>query len=165
MIKNGFLISQEKVFNLIKSVYESTDTFAANFEQEHASVNDLSCYLDTIKLQHGSLFLVAQKEKHLQGYILIKPRTQRKLQHTADLNMGVLETEQGKGLGNKLLNTALNQLKNERIIEILYLMVRSDNLHAIRLYEKNGFDKLAILSRDTKIESQYFDGILMRKFV
>ena len=44
-------------------------------------------------------------------------------------------------------------------------MVRADNVSAVRLYERNGFDSLASLAGDTKIGEQYFDGILMRKCV
>jgi RimJ/RimL family protein N-acetyltransferase len=37
------------------------------------------------------------------------------------------------------------------VIEILYLTVRADNIAAIRLYERCGFEKLALLERDTQI--------------
>ena len=43
-------------------------------------------------------------------------------------------------------------------------MVRADNFPAIKLYQQKGFETLAALEKDTKIGSQYFDGILMRKF-
>jgi len=43
-------------------------------------------------------------------------------------------------------------------------MVRADNFAAVKLYQQKGFETLATLEKDTKIGTQYFDGILMRKF-
>ena len=122
----------------------------------------LSGHLDEIQKRPGSLFLVARDENELLGYLFIVPRLAAKLRHTADLHMGVREEEQGRGVGRKLLSVALSRLQNERIIEIVYLMVRADNRPAIRLYKMQGFEELATLARDTKIGAHYYDGILMR---
>jgi len=72
---------------------------------------------------------------------------------------------QGRRLGSLMLQAALDRAAAERIIEIVYLMVRSDNDAAIRLYRNAGFEQLAVLDRDTKLGDSYRDGILMRKFV
>jgi RimJ/RimL family protein N-acetyltransferase len=64
-----------------------------------------------------------------------------------------------------MLQAALERVATEPAIEIVYLMVRSDNEAAIRLYRNAGFEQLAVLDRDTKIGDSYRDGILMRKFV
>ena len=64
-----------------------------------------------------------------------------------------------------MLQAALDRVAAEPAIEIVYLMVRSDNEAAIRLYRHAGFEQLAVLDRDTKIGDSYRDGILMRKFV
>ena len=60
---------------------------------------------------------------------------------------------------------ALEKLRAEGIIEILYLTVRADNIAAIRLYERCGFEKLARLERDTQIGDKYYDAVLMRRFI
>jgi RimJ/RimL family protein N-acetyltransferase len=64
-----------------------------------------------------------------------------------------------------MLQAALDRVAVEPAIEIVYLMVRSDNEAAVRLYLNAGFEQLAVLDRDTKIGDSYCDGILMRKFV
>jgi len=46
-------------------------------------------------------------------------------------------------------------------LEILSLRVRADNRAAMRLYQKAGFSQQALLSPDTKVGADYFDGILM----
>ena len=63
-----------------------------------------------------------------------------------------------------LVDAAIERIRDEKTIEIVYLMVRADNIAAVKLYQQKGFEILATLEKDTKIGSQYFDGILMRKF-
>ena len=43
-------------------------------------------------------------------------------------------------------------------------MVRADNFATVKLYQQKDFEPIATLEKYTKIGSQYFDGILMRKF-
>ena len=165
MIENGFELAAEAARDLIKSVYDSTDAFAADFEQEYPSLTALSARLDEIRTRPGSLFLVARDGDELLGYLFIVPRLASKLRHTADLNMGVRQVTRGRGVGSTLVSAALSQLRNKGIIEIVYLMVRADNRPAIRLYEAQGWEELARLTRDTKIGAHYYDGILMRLWI
>jgi ribosomal protein S18 acetylase RimI-like enzyme len=99
------------------------------------------------------------------AYLIIRPRRQSRLRHTADINMGVARSARGQGLGSLVLQAGLERASASSELEILYLMVRSDNMPAIRLYKKMGFEELTVLSRDTKVGDAYFDGLLMRKFV
>lgn len=162
MIKNGFALARETAFHLIRSVYRSTDSFVSDFEQEYPSLGALGGRLADLRARPGSLFLVASEGKQLLGYLFIVPRTAAKLRHTADLNMGVREEARGRGVGGELLRAALSRLQSERIIEIVYLMVRADNIPAMRLYKRHGFEEIATLARDTRIGAHYYDGVLMR---
>ena len=165
MVENGFLLRSETVFALIQSVYRSADTFAADFAQEFPSLATLSERIGDIRKRPGSLFLVVREGNGLLGYLLVVPRVAAKLRHTADLNMGICAEARGRGLGDALCTAALSQLRRDRIIEIVYLMVRADNAPALRLYTNHGFEELALLKRDTKIAERYYDGVLMRLLV
>lgn len=162
MVENGFLLTSETVFDLIQSVYRSADTFAADFAQEYPSLEALRERIGDIRKRPGSLFLVVREGGELLGYLFIVPRMAAKLRHTADLNMGICAEARGRGLGGALCNAALSQLRRDRIVEIVYLMVRADNAPAIRLYKNHGFEELALLKQDTKIAERYYDGVLMR---
>ena len=164
-IQNGFKLPVSDIYRLIRSVYESSDTFCASFEEIYPSEQELKSFLDALESKRGSLFLVAEDQGQLLGYLFVEPRSQSKLRHTADLNMGVSPNAQGKGIGYGLLEAALEQASKDGVVEILYLMVRADNEPAIRLYKKHGFEKLLVLDQDTKIGMNYFDGLLMRKFI
>ena len=51
---------------------------------------------------------------------------------------------------------AVRRAQESQGLEILYLMVRADNVPAVSLYEKRGFETQAVLDYDTKIGNQYY---------
>ncbi len=155
----------ENLYQLFKNVYLSSESMSELFEEKYPSFEAFKLDAQHVLDLPGSLALVAEIDGKAASYLTVRPRVQARLCHTADLNMGVASQFRGNGLGFLLLKNALEQLAGSSLIEIIYLMVRSDNLPAIKLYEKVGFEKLALLEKDTKIESAYFDGVLMRKFV
>ena len=53
--------------------------------------------------------------------------------------MAVKDDYQGKGVGNKLLSSAIDLAENWLNIQRLELTVYTDNDAAIALYKKNGF--------------------------
>lgn len=165
MIDNGFLLPPHQAYALLRSVYATSDAFAADFGEEYPSATALGEHLADLAARPGSLFLVAHEGAEALGFLFIVPRRQRKLRHTADLTMGLARGARGRGLGGELLAAALDRLRREGVIEIVYLMVRADNEGAVRLYERAGFERLAVLARDTKIGAQYYDGVLMRAFL
>jgi putative acetyltransferase len=157
-------LSKTKAFSLLLDIY-SSGLMSETFNEKFASPVVAFEYLAGIVAMPGGIVLLAEAGGEYIGYISVKPRKQSRLKHTADLTMGVSSGYQGKGIGRELLNRALHIIACEKIIEIVYLMVRTDNLPALRLYENSGFRQLAILERDTKIDGKYYDGILMRRFV
>lgn len=69
----------------------------------------------------------------------IRPYPNRYSNHRALLGMGVGARHRGKGIGEQLLKSMLEWMRNNTAIEYLDLWVMSDNIPAIRLYEKLGF--------------------------
>ena len=165
MISNGFDSPRKDVFKLIESVYAASDAFASEFEDDFPNLRAFSRYLDELKKRQGHLFLVACDESGLAGFLVVEPKIQRKLRHTAFFTMGLRPGAQGKGYGRRLLEEAIARLQAEGTIEILYLMVREDNDPAIKLYEKMGFTTLTRLDHDTKSGDQYYSALLMRHFI
>ncbi len=51
--------------------------------------------------------------------------------------------------------------KNNGITRILHLGVRNDNVNAIKLYKKCGFEEIGVFKDFFKIGEEYFDKILM----
>lgn len=164
-IDDGWELPAAHTYELIGAVYRESDAFVADFAEMYPTSAVLAAELDDLRRRPGSLCLVARRDDDAVGFLLIEPRRARRLRHTADLRMGVRAAERGHGVGGALLEAALRRLRSDAVIEIVYLMVRADNVAARGLYAGHGFETLATLSRDTKVGDLYFDGVLMRAFV
>lgn len=154
-----------ELYAIFRHVYLTSDFMSDDFDMKFPASADFETYYGNIKLRPGSILLIAMFQKSPVGYLVLEANPAKRLKHTAKLTMGLVEKFRGKGIGFSLLDDALKRAVQEKIIEIIYLMVRSDHTGAIKLYEKAGFDNLVRLEKDTKIDNEYYDGIMMRKFL
>ncbi len=164
-VVNGLDLEPEILFSLLEGIWSSSDTFSTEFDELYPSPEILFQNIASLCALPGALFLVSRERLVCSGFVQVVPRRAAKLSHTAELTMGVSPAFRGRGTGTFLLEQTFSRLRREQIIEILYLMVRSDNSAALRLYERFGFTCIARLERDTKIGNTYRDGLLMRKFI
>ncbi len=152
-------------FNLVRNIYLTSEFMSDDFDRKFQGKKQFDEYYSNMLRHPGSFLLGVFSDQGPAGYLSVEVNPATKLSHAAQMNMGIIETYRGKGFGRQLVKVAMEKAKSEGIIEIIYLMVRADHYAAIKLYEASGFDELARLEKDTKIGSEYFDGILMRKFV
>lgn len=164
-IKDFSSCTAAELYALFGDVYSSSDGMSEALEDKYPDLASFEADLVALQGLPDAVALVAEVGGKPAGYVVIRPRRQSRLRHTADLNMGVARESRGQGLGRLILQAGIKRASAVPGIEIVYLMVRADNAPAIRLYESVGFETLTILHRDTKIGGAYFDGVLMRKFV
>ena len=163
MVKDCLCYPADDLYTLFEDVYALSETMSETLEEKYPNPHCLVDDLKVLTRLPGGLALAAEMDSKPMAYAFLRPRKQSRLRHTAELSMGVAQAARGMGLGRLVLNTVLDRCRDAAIIEIVYLMVRADNVSALRLYERSGFESLAILTGDTKIGECYFDGVLMRK--
>lgn len=103
-------------------------------------------------------------EKRVVGWCDIMLRDNPRFAHRGSLALGLLPDYRGKGLGTKLINAALEHAKKIGL-EKIDLEVYTINTHAIALYKKVGFIEEGLKRRNRKLDGEYFDIILMAKFL
>lgn len=81
---------------------------------------------------------VYEQANQVVGFCILQPV----LDEANLLLMAIHPSQQGKGLGYKLLDQSIQQLKNNPIQ--IFLEVRESNTAAIRLYEKTGFHQIDV---------------------
>jgi ribosomal protein S18 acetylase RimI-like enzyme len=163
LVKDFCRFPTDDLYALFADVYSSSETMSEILADKYPDIQSLERDVAALESLPGAVALAAEIDRKLSAYAVVRPRKQARLRHTADLAMGVARHARGRGLGEIVLRAALEKVRAASVIEIVYLMVRSDNTAAIRLYEKTGFETLAVLDRDTRIGDTYFDGTLMRK--
>ena len=162
---NASEINSDRVYALVEAIYGNSVYFSDSFKNKFPTLENFNGFVKLFSSVPGSHFYLVSAGSDLAGYVQIERRSEINLAHTGYLNLGVHPAFQKRGLGKKLLQKAWQLIEADGYIEIVYLMVRSDNLPAIKLYDHSGFEKIALLPSDTKTtDGKYYDGVLMRKY-
>jgi ribosomal protein S18 acetylase RimI-like enzyme len=164
-IKSFHDFETAEIFAIIRHIYITSEFMSDNFDRKFRNLMQFRDYYAGILKKAGSFMMVAMYEDKPVGFLVLEANPAERLQHTARLNMGIIDRYRRKGFGIQLVEAAIERSRSEAITEIIYLMVRADHLAAIQLYKKTGFEIIARLEKDTKIGHEYYDGLMMRLFV
>jgi ribosomal protein S18 acetylase RimI-like enzyme len=114
----------------------------------------------------GSFDLVAEDERNdsLVAWLSVEVLPFRRARHTGYLVIGVDATVAGRGIGSDLL-VAAEQEASRRGLSRLELTVMTDNLRALGLYLRSGFQieglRRHALARDATLIDEYYMGKLL----
>jgi ribosomal-protein-alanine N-acetyltransferase len=101
-------------------------------------------------------YIVAEIDGRLAGYAGLMV-----VGGTADVQtLAVVPAFQRRGLGAALLEALIDEARDRRAGEVL-LEVRADNAPALALYERHGFERIAI--RRGYYGSGRYDGLVLRR--
>lgn len=106
----------------------------------------------------------AVSDKQVVGWIDITPSPNPRMAHRGFLGMGLLKKFRGKGLGTQLMQKSLAHAKDIGL-EKIELSVYSENISAIKLYKKCGFQEMGSIKHYRKFKGRYFDTIEMELFL
>lgn len=113
----------------------------------------------------GNIQLVAEVEKDIIGFAIIRNETKKRKAHIGALSVFIQKEWRETGVGGALLNEILEQVKNNPLIEKVGLAVFANNVRAIHLYKSLRFLEEGRKVRELKFNDKYIDEILMYKFV
>jgi RimJ/RimL family protein N-acetyltransferase len=136
------------------------DEFNITLEQEFKFVED--------HLQApNKLALVARIESKVIAMLNFDPVTRlRKMAHIVTLGAGVLKEHRNLGIGQIMMNEALDWVKNNTQYEKVELRVLASNERAIHMYKKLGFVEEARLKKEFKFsDTDYRDDVFMALFI
>jgi RimJ/RimL family protein N-acetyltransferase len=92
--------------------------------------------------------------------------TKQRNRHVGSLGISILSEYRGLGLGTAIMQYLIEWAQKDAVLEKLTLGVYPDNLPAIKLYQKLGFQEEGRQIREMKnTDGSYKDLILMYKFV
>jgi ribosomal protein S18 acetylase RimI-like enzyme len=114
--------------------------------------------LDNIANRHAQF--VAVDDDAVVGWCDVLPKERPVYRHCGVLGMGVLAGWRGQGHGRALLDAALRGAARRGLVRI-ELMVRADNVAAISLYQRAGFEMEGVLRDAARVDGKYYDLFLM----
>ena len=143
----------------LESLKAFSEAFGSSYEEE-------SSFSDEVWKARIVNMLFAIYKTSLIGMIGFSPRDRVKTRHVADIfSFYVGETYQGAGVGSKLMEEALLNIKKNREIRKITLSVNCDMEAAVHLYKKFGFAISGRLIRELNINGNFYDEFIMEKLV
>lgn len=147
------------ILDFLKQIGGETDNLTFGAEGMPFTVKAEAEYIKGLENSCDSVMLIAKDNgKIIANASLI--RLPRRMCHRGDFSVAVLRDYWNRGVGSKLMSEILD-FARKNSFEIIELQVRSDNLSAIRLYEKHGFQKIYTYPSFFKIGNEYFDADYM----
>jgi len=107
--------------------------------------------------------LVAELDGQVVGSISLHVNPRPRRRHAADLGMAVDQALQGRGVGLALLAAAIDLADQWLNIHRIELTVMCANAHAIRLYERHGFEIEGTLRDFSFTAGDYADAHTMAR--
>lgn len=100
---------------------------------------------------NGPVYYAVEDER-VVGWCDIFPGSNARQSHRGGLGMGLLPEVRRRGLGSKLLSSTLEHAKRF-------------GLEKIELQVKFGFHEEGVIKKYRKLDGNYFDSIMMAKFL
>lgn len=151
-----------KILEYLKQVGGETENLTFGSEGLPFSSESEAEYISQMENSSDDIMLIAKEDEKIVGVATLN-RLARRMSHRGDFSISVLKQYWNKGIGGQLLYEIINFAKANSF-EIIDLQVRSDNLHAIHLYEKYDFIKIGTHPAFFKINNQEvsFDYMILK---
>ncbi len=118
-------------------------------------------FIEEHRSADNKLLIVAEVEGRIAGVSGFTGDDRRRLRHTGESGISVLRRHWGLGLGTALMGFVIEWAKSSGVVRKIGLRVRTDNERAIRLYERFGFIREGVFTRQFAIAGRFYDAYLM----
>lgn len=152
------------ILDFLKTVGGESDNLTFGKEGVPFSVESEESYIKSLNENPNSIMLLAKRNGKIVGNASFERISTNRMNHRGTFGISVLKEEWGKGIGSMLLKAIIDFAKQTGA-NIISLEVRSDNVRAIKLYEKFGFEKLGTFKGFFKIDDEYIDFDLMNLYL
>lgn len=154
------------VINHTKIVGGESDNLSFGSEGIQKTEEEERELLESLLGSSSAIFLVAVMDGRIVGTCNFNAFVQRRrTSHRGEFGIAVQRRAWGKGVGTMLMEKMLDFARNTAHVEVVSCEVRSDNLRAIALYRKFGFEKIGTFPKFFKIGGTYADCDLMNLYV
>ena len=151
----------EGILEYCKIIGGETDNLTFGAEGIGLSAEKESQYLQSVFNSENDLYLIAEENDEILGVCNLTSFKRERLAHRAEISISVRKQMWGKHIGTELLRKTLEFAQNTNRIEIISLEVRTDNIAAISLYKKFGFEVIGTFKGFVKVDGEYFDCHIM----
>lgn len=162
ILRSPDMFDAEQLLEHMRKTSAETEFMSRYPEEITVSVEAQSRFLQMIENDSDNFMLAAYLDTRMVGNAgVTRVRDNVKYRHRANFGISLQEEVCGLGLGTLMMQEVLKAMKKTSF-EQLELSVFADNLRAIRLYEKMGFEMVGVMPRAYRLkDGSYHDDIHM----
>ena len=125
---------------------------------------DVEAQIESIRGLEGNptnIMLMAMDGEEIAGIATISSSHKIKARHDGELGIVVAKKYQSKGIGTELIRQLIEWAKGNGITTRISLDTRTDNVDAVHLYMKFGFEVEGCRKNSTLLNGKYYDLYVM----
>lgn len=165
LIKEATKDDAQQMIDFYNVVGGETDFLSFGKNEFKHNVEEYQTFIESTRLEQNSIILLATIQGEIIGIASINSSQKQRMKHVGTLGIVVSEKYIGQGIGRKLMEQLIQWAASNGITKKISLVTREDNIHAIELYEKLGFEKEGLMKKDSFINGVYYNTFVMALFV
>lgn len=150
-----------RILEYVNKIAGETDFLRFGPGEFKMSLEDEENFIESRRKSLNQFFIIAEINGTIVGSLGFNGDDKPRIQHTGEFGCSVLKEYWGFGIGTTLIETLIEWAKSSGIIKKLNLKVRPDNGRAIRLYERFGFVREGLITRQHFVDGKFYDNIFM----
>ncbi len=162
IIEEAHSSDANEILEFTKLIGGESDNLTFGKEGVSYSLEDEINYINSMLDSNSNIFLVARNNNKIVGTANYNTFASMRMNHRGELSVSVLKEYWNNGIGSMLIRELLQFAKQSAKAQIVSLEVRSDNLSAIHLYRKFGFEKIGTFKGYFKIDGKLVDFDIMQ---
>jgi RimJ/RimL family protein N-acetyltransferase len=159
-IRKAMMEDSENVISYVKKIVQESDNLTFEKDEFNPTVTAEREFIESINKSTNQCFLIAVLNDKIIGNLSISNIDRARIKHSAELSITVLKNYWNQGVASNLMAEFIQWLKTTNLTKI-NLTVKEDNIYAIKLYEKFGFVKEGVITREFFIDGKYYNSIFM----
>lgn len=163
-IRTALPANANKILMYTKMTMRESKYLLTTEEEFQFSVEQEEKFLHEMLNGQGNLAIVAECNDQIIAFLNFQNGQKKRIQHQGVFGMSVAKAYQNQGIGKAMLESLLDWAKENPLIEKVSLEVFARNANAIALYKKVGFEEEGRKRKETKMNNDYDDLILMACF-
>jgi len=155
----------QEILDYLNIVGGESDNLLFGANEITMTVDQEKQYIKSLHDSETSALLIGLIDHKIVCIGSISAPTKERIAHNGEIALSVLKKFWGMGIGNYLMSEIISFARNSEKLEILHLSVKADNISAIALYKKWGFQEFGRYPNFFKINGSYYDEILMHLYI
>lgn len=160
-IRKPTIEDAENMIKYLNNIGGESDNLLFSKDDFHLSIEQEKEYIKNLTNNTNSIMLLGLINNEIISVSGLVTSSRKRIAHNSEFSISVKKAYWGLGVGNAIMDATINFAQSTKMIKNISLGVKSDNVNAIKLYEKHGFVKIGVHKNFFNIDGIYYDEILM----